>query len=221
MSFQGEITAKCPKGCEPFEVRIWSFIRGDRDEVLREAVMAKECNLLLCPSCDVPFFPQEPYVYFEPRAEILAFVMPESYRDKEERWRKKMREDFLAMKEAMGSEFSLDLEPEVFFGPDGLAEVLEGENYRGEEREVMECFAKELDLALYEVSPSYARRRRIPSALPYRRADGSGITCQVLLEGLKRVVEANDSLSSYKELLEHLKSHPQEPLPPASTVKSL
>lgn len=219
MSFKGEIEAKCPQGCEPFEAEVWTFIRGDRSVELRDAVLARECNMLLCPACNAAFIPEEPYVYFEPQRELLAFVFPESFRSKEAYWREKMRADFALMKDSLGKEASLDLEPEIFFGVVELAELLEREDYAGEEREVMEFIARDLGLRLYQVSPRYARDHKVPAALPYS-ANGAGqATPGSVIAGLEKLLAANDRLTAYSEFLSALKAAGAPALPPASSVK--
>lgn len=219
MSFKGQIEAKCPKGCEPFETEIWSFIRGDRSIELRDAILARECNLILCEQCNSAFVPAEPYVYFEPRREILAFVFPESYREKEDYWRGKMKEDFVLMKESLAGEVSLDLEPQIFFGVDELAELLEDEDYRGEEDEVMEFIAKELGLGIYKVSPRYARERRVPGLLPYAPSKrGEKADVKNVVAGLEKIVAANDRLTAFSGFLKTLRAEGK--LPPASTVRA-
>jgi hypothetical protein len=219
MSFKGEIEAKCPGGCEPFEAEVWSFIRGDRSVELRDAILARECNLILCPSCNKAFIPEEPYVYFEPQRELLAFVFPESYREKEQFWREKMASDFVQMKETLGDEISLDLEPEIFFGIEELAQLLEGEDYAGEEREVAEFIAGELGLALYRVSPRYAREHRVPASLPYA-GKAKAATASSVIAGLEKLVAANDRLTAFAGFLKTLKAQRQPSLPPASQVKT-
>lgn len=216
MSFKGEVEAQCPKGCEPFHTEVWSYIRADQSPELRDVILFREMNMILCPHCEEPFIPPEPYVYFEPSAELLAFVLPEAFRDKEDYWRRKMREDFLAMKQGLGQEIPLDLEPDLFFGLEDLARLLEDEDYRGEEREVMEHFARELGLSLYRVSPRYAREHRVPGSLPYR---GAGVTRKAVIEGLERLVKANDRLTSYAEYLSALKSSDEAGLPPAAAAR--
>ena len=218
MSFKGQIEAKCPKGCEPFVTDIWSFIRGDKDVNLRDAILARECNLILCDACETAFVPPEPYIYHEPQRELLAFVFPESYREKEAFWRAKMKEDFLLMRESLGPESTLDTEPQIFFGVDELAQLLEDEDWRGEEDEVMEFIAKELGLALYRVSPGHARRERVPGVLPYApQRPGEQATPENVRAGLEKIVAANDRLTAFSGFLEKLRKEPV--LPPASSVK--
>lgn len=219
MSFKGQIEAKCPKGCEPFETEIWSFIRGDNSIELRDAILARECNLLLCPTCSNAFIPDEPYVYYEPNREILGFVFPETYRERESYWREKMREDFAQMRESLGAGLSLDVEPQLFFGVEELARLLEDEDYRGEEDEVMEFIAKDLGLSIYRVGPRYARENGVPGLLPYvpaRRGEPAGP--ESVIAGLERIVAANDRLTAFSGYLEKLRA--SRALPPASRVKA-
>ena len=219
MSFKGEIEAVCPNNCESFRAEVWSFIHGEESPQLRMALLARECNLIVCPSCEAIFFPPEPYVYFESRAEILAFVFPETYRPREAYWREKMNSDFKAMKENLGAMIPVDVEPGIFFGIEDLALLLEGEDYRGEEREVMECIAQGLGLFLYRVSPQYARRNKVPGSLPYVLAGGSQATRESVIHGLQAVLAANDQLRAYQEFLEILKSSASHKLPPASKIR--
>jgi hypothetical protein len=218
MSFKGEIEAKCPtESCIPFETEVWSFVRGDSDEDLRLTILARELNLILCPTCQVPFFPDAPYVYYESRLEVLAFVFPESYKDKEAYWRDKMHSDFVQFKTGLGEKVSADLEPEIFFGVEGLAALLEREDYRGEEREVMEVFAKDLGLSIYRVSPRFAREHGVPPALPY--AGPAQASRASVIAGLEKLVAANDRLTAYSSYLAELSAAPNAGLPPASRVK--
>jgi hypothetical protein len=213
MSFKGEIEARCPAGCEPFPTDVWSFIRGDQSPELRDAVLWRECNLILCPECSRAFFPDASYIYFEPAAELLAFVFPESYREKADFWRAKMHEDFVTVKKSLGKELSLAQEPEIFFGPEELAVLLEREDFRGEEREVMEVLAGELGLSLYRVSPAYARNQSVPRSLPFagKRADVASVKA-----GLEKLLAANDRLTEFKAYLEALKADKHASLPPAA-----
>lgn len=214
MSFKGEVEVRCPNGCEPFSAEVWSFIDGRKDDDLRLAVMFGECNMVLCPQCRRPFFADSPFVYLDARLELLAFVFPEPYKENEEHWRRKMHEDFAAMRAGL-KELPLSIEPEIFFGPQGLATLLDNEEYRAEEREVMECLAKELRISLYEVSPGYARRHGIPSCLPYL---GASVTPQGIIDGLEKIVAANDRLTAFGDYLKSFRAA-DTGLPPAAASK--
>jgi hypothetical protein len=216
MSIKGVIEARCPKGCEPFETEVWSFIHGSRSPELRETVAAKECNLLLCPACGAAFFAEVPYIYFEPAADILFFVFPASFQAEESRWRKKMAEDFVDFKKAMGDTLPSGLEPEICFGPEHLAALLSADTYRAEEVEVMEAVAQELELCLYRVRPGFARRLGIPTSLPYAPArKGGQVTRANLIAGLEKLLAANNCLTAYQAYLDGLRAAPAAELPPS------
>lgn len=215
MSFKGQIEAQCPGDCDSFEADVWSFIRGDASPELRESILYRECNLLLCPHCGVAFMPEAAWIYYEPRLELLAFVFPESDREKEQYWRKKMHADFLQMKGALGKDMPVNLEPELFFGNEDIAKLLESEDFLGEEREVMEFLAKELGLSLYRVSPQYARRHGVPASLPYA---GGAPSRGSVLAGLEKLIASNDRLESYARYLAALRADAGAALPPAFSL---
>jgi hypothetical protein len=184
---------------------------------LRDQAKAMECNLLLCPSCGAAFLPEAAWIYYEPDDEILAFVFPPSYIAEEKKWRDKMTADFAAMREALGDHLPAGHEPEVFFGPEGLAQLLEQEDWRRDERDVMAFFAKDLKLSLYKASPAWARAHGAPSSLPYA---GKTPTRDSVIAGLRKVVEANDRLTAWSDYLAKLEKDAGAVLPPAAMAPS-
>ncbi|HVA66447.1 MAG TPA: CpXC domain-containing protein [Elusimicrobiota bacterium] len=215
MAFKGLIEAVCPQGCESFETEVWSFVRGDKDAELRETLIAQELNLLLCPQCGAAFFPEAPVVYLDSAAELLAFVFPPSYRERESYWREKMASDFAAMRKALGEGALADMEPRIFFSFEDLSLLLEQDDYLDEEREVMEFFARDLGLSLYRVSPACARERRVPRSLPYVPGP-AGATLESVSAGLEKLLRANASLESYRAYSEMIGKGLEKKLPPAA-----
>ncbi len=213
MSFQGSIEANCPSCTDGFTAPIWSFVHGGKDAALRDQAKALECNMLLCPSCGAAFLPEAAWIYYEPDDEILAFVFPPSFKAEEAKWRDKMKADFAAMREALGDHLPLGHEPEVFFGPGGLAQLLEFEDWRRDERDVMAFVAQDLKLALYKASPAWARGHGAPSWLPYA---GKVPTRGSLIAGIKQIVAVNDRLTAWSDYLEKLSRDPAAGLPPAA-----
>lgn len=198
MSFQGEVETKCPACRESFETPVWSFVSGT-DETLRNQIKAGECNLLLCPHCGEAFMPEVSWIYFEPAAELLAFVFPEAWQSEEKKWREKMQADFAQMRGALGERLATDAEPAVFFGQEGLGELLDREDWRIDERDVMEHYAKELGLSVYKASPSWARAHGAPLEFPYQ---GTGKpTREALIAGMKALLKANDALTAWSDFL--------------------
>jgi CpXC protein len=217
MSFQGKIEAACPSCAEAFEAPVWSFVHGEGDPALRDQIKARECNLLLCPSCGTAFMPETAWVYYEPGAEILAFVFPETWREDEARWREKMSADFAAMRAALDARLPADFEPEVHFGQDSLGLLLEREDWLVDERDVMTHYANELGLKVFKASPRWARASGAPADLPYK---GRGKpTREALIAGLKALVAANDRLTAWAEFLARLEDDAGAGVPPAAAAR--
>jgi hypothetical protein len=212
MSFQGELEVRCVACREVFETPVWSFVSG-ADETLRNQIKARECNLLLCPHCNEAFMPDASWIYYEPEAEILAFVFPEAWRAEEAKWRDKMKADFAQMREALGARLPAGFEPDVFFGQDGLGDMLEAQDWRVDERDVMEHYAKELGLKIYKTSPRWARENHAPAEFPYR---GAKPTREALISGLKELVAANDRLTAWSEFLTKFEKDAAAGVPPAA-----
>ncbi|OGR46007.1 MAG: hypothetical protein A2X40_08690 [Elusimicrobia bacterium GWC2_65_9] len=216
-SLQGEVETRCLACEESFETPVWSFVDGERDERLREQVKARECNLLLCPHCGAAVMPEASWVYCEGPAEIWAFVFPEAWRAEEPKWRAKMKDDFDEMRAALGERLPLDIQPEIFFGLDGLAALLEAEDWRKDERDVMKFFASELGLSVYQASPLWARAHGAPSELPYQ---GKGVpTRESLIAGLKALAAANDRLTAWSDFLGGLENDEAAAVPPAAKAR--
>jgi hypothetical protein len=217
MSFQGEVETRCAACSEAFEAPVWSFVHGGTDVALRDQIKARECNLLLCPHCGAAFMPDVSWIYYEPRAEILAFVFPEKWRAEEATWREKMKVDFVSMKDALGKSLPADLEPEIYFGQDGLGDLLEKEDWRVDERDVMIEYAKELGLSIYQASPRWARLHAAPADFPYEGA--SAPSKKALVAGIKKILAANDRLSAWSEFLAKFEADAAAPLPPAAMAR--
>ncbi len=213
MSFQGTVSANCPSCTDGFDTPVWSFVHGGKDQTLRDQAKASELNLLLCPSCGAAVVPEVAWIYYEPDDEILAFVFPVSFKAEETKWREKMKADFATMREALGDHLPIGHEPDIFFGPEGLAQLLEREDWRRDERDVMAFFAKDLVLSVYKASPAWAREHGAPSWLPYA---GKSATRESLVAGLKKLVAANDRLTAWSAFLEKLEKDPSAPVPPAA-----
>ena len=153
MSFRGKVRARCPNGCEPRDVEIWSFIDGGRDGPLRESLLAGDLNLVSCEECGGVFCPEATVVYYDAAAKLLAFVFPESYRSEETRWRKKMDEDYAQMQKIITGGGPAALEPRIFFGIDPLRQQLQVEEDLEAEVEIAELLSRDLKLTLYSVQP--------------------------------------------------------------------
>ncbi|MDX6770213.1 MAG: CpXC domain-containing protein [Elusimicrobiota bacterium] len=211
MSFMGKIETRCPHGCEPFTTPVWSFVNAVKSPELRDTIKALELNLLLCPGCGKAFPPEATWIYYEPALEILAFVFPESYKSDEAKWRGKMEEDYAVLRESLGGDLPVSAPPELFFGQQGLADLLEFEDFRTDERDVMEHYAADLGLSLYKASPAWAREHGAPRDLPYK---GAAATRESVIAGIKDLLAANDRLTAWEDYRKTLEADPAATLPP-------
>ena len=212
MSFQGDVEARCAACSEVFEAPVWSFVHGGTDVSLRDQIKARELNLLLCAHCNEAFMPEVSWIYYEPDAELLAFVFPESWAKEEAKWREKMKADFAQMKGTLGDKLPVDYEPEVFFGQDGLAALLEREDWRVDERDVMLEWAKELGLSVYRASPRWARAQGAPSEFPH----AGKASRETLIAGMKTLLKANDRLTAWSDFLAKFEKDSKAAPPPAA-----
>lgn len=194
MSFLGKVQARCPNGCEPQHVEIWSFVDAGRDPALRETLIGGDLNLIRCESCGTIFYPEATVVYYDAEAKILAFVFPESHRSEEARWRKKMEEDYEQMRKILPEAKGVAVAPQIYFGIDSLRQQLQGEESLQDEVDVAAVISHELKLALYPVSRSFARSHNLPWLLPCQ----GPATLASAANGLRILLEANDRLEGYR-----------------------
>lgn len=218
MAIRGTVIAKCPAGCEPFEVEIWSFVRGDVDSDLRESLLAGDLNLLVCEDCGEVFMPETSMVYFDPKTELLAFIFPEWYRKEEARWRKKMRADYEEMKGVIGGTHPPS-EPVIFFGMEEASRSMQKEEELEDQVRIAAILAPQQGLEVYPVDRAYARSRGLPHLLPCSPAPkGKDNTREDALKGLLILLKANDKLEGFRRWLSLLGG--SEGMPPRSKGKS-
>lgn len=209
MSFTGTIEAKCPGCSETEEFEIWSFVRGDLDETLRERVKGGELNVLECAHCGRLFYPEASWVYADAVRELVAFVFPESYEAQADVWRRKMKEDYERMR-PVAVKLGLLEEPVVLFGPYRLAEILQRSDDLEDEAEVGRYFFEKLGLRSRLVRAAFAREHDFPRRLPYAPSAGQ-YTREGAVAGLKKLIEANDRLEGYRRWLEYLEGDGPQP----------
>jgi hypothetical protein len=210
MSIKAIVEASCPGGCEPAEFEVWSFIRGDRDENLRDRILVGELNLVVCGECSRHFSPEAPLVYLDPTVDLLAFVFPKSYEKESERWQRKMHEDFDQLRSAYKDAISEALQPIELYGMERLTELLQEEDSLEDEVQVAEYYCGELSLPVVRIGRGFARARQLPYIVP---AAGGRFSRDAARDGVKALLKANDRLAAFERWLSFLDS--DEPDPPA------
>ncbi|MFA5138204.1 MAG: CpXC domain-containing protein [Elusimicrobiota bacterium] len=209
MPIKGAVEAKCPNGCQSSEVEVISLVRGDKEPELRDLLKAGELNLIICQDCGAAFYPEAPVVYMDLKAELAAFIFPESYKAQEEHWRAKMREDYAQIKTALKDPAALGGEPFLFFGYEDIRLILQAEDDMADEVEIAEFLSKQLGLSCLRASRRFARELWLPWTLPC--TPGKGYSRERAKEGVEKLLKANDRLESFRKWLDWLGTHTEEP----------
>lgn len=196
---------RCPHCSNEFEAKFWSVVRGDIDIDLKELILNGEFNLLMCPNCEKIFKYEENFIYLDPSAEILAFVMPDYYEMREDLV-EKLKEDYLSIKEHLSAEKKLNFEPYYLFGINQLIELLKNDTDIQEETDVIEFICFEKKLKTKKINKIKAREKDLPFLLPYSESLKKGD----LLELLNEIYSGNKRLKRIKNLIEEIESMEDE-----------
>lgn len=201
MATKGVFRVECPHCGDGFDADFWTVVRGDRDQDVKELILSGEFDILMCPKCETMFQHEEPFLYIDPGRDILAFVMPESYRDKKDEWIARMEGDYAPVRATLAAGQGVTGEPLYFFGLAPLTALLETDRDREEETEVMEFMAREDGLRLLPVKPSAARELDIPFTLPMP----AGLKGRAAaLKAAETLRARNDALPRLKKLIDAL-----------------
>jgi len=195
ISSTASVTCACG---EEFDAEVWSFVHGEKDEELCEALLGGELNLVFCPKCGTYFHYETPVVYFDRSRDLLVFILPLSYQEKKDEWAKKMREDFELLRSRLLGELKISSAPLTVFGMEAAQQLLRDEIALREESEVIAAIAVEMGMKCKAVPPSAARSHGLPLCLPY-----SGTACDAhsLLAGAESMLKEHEGLERLKTLV--------------------
>ena len=152
----------CPNGCEAFEAERWSFINVTQDPDLKEAILGGELNLLRCEHCNTFFHCDSDLIYLDEEAQLLVFVFSEKNRAKQKELVAKMQQDYQLLKDTLFKKMDFEFNPIYVFGLEGLKEVLEKEEQRNDESQVIAVAAAALGLKVVRLMPQWAREHNYP-----------------------------------------------------------
>lgn len=209
MATKGVFRVECPHCGEGFDADFWTVVRGDRDEDVKELILSGEFDILMCPKCETMFQHEEPFLYIDPGKDIMAFVMPESYREKRDEWIARMEKDYAPVRASLAAGQGVTGDPLYLFGLAPLTQLLESDRDREEETEVMEFMAREDGLHLLPVKPSAARELDITFSIPMPAGLKGRAAALKAAEALR---ERNDALPRLKKLIDALASMKGEEL---------
>lgn len=190
---------KCPKCNEDFEAKFYSVIRGDIDAHLKEMIITGEIGLLICPNCNSIFTYEDNFIYLDPKARIMAFVMPEYYKEREEIV-KKLKEDYKIIEGQLSNSDIFNIEPLYLFGLKELIKILLLDRDIEEESEVIEFIAKEKKLQTKKIKRDFARNNDIAFILPYKK----NFEKDDILETLNEIFSENNRVLRIKRMIENI-----------------
>ena len=176
----------CPNGCETFEAERWSFVNATQDPDLKEAVLGGELNLLRCEHCHTFFHCDSDLIYLDEEAQLLVFVFSEKNRNKQKELVAKMQQDYQLLKDTLFKKLDLDFGPMYVFGLEGLKEVLEKEEQRNDESQVIAAAAAALGLKVARLVPGWAREHNYP----LYTAAGTDETAKSFADSARKVLES-------------------------------
>jgi hypothetical protein len=203
---------KCPCG-EVFEAELWNGISVSEDPDLREALLSGEINIVCCPACSEVFYAEHFLLYHDSENELLAFVYPSSFADQSGQLENKMMADFDRAMKDFDPERQFSYKPVLLFGLDALVELIRRDEEENDEAAILEYIAEDAGLSVIRLHQYLARPHRIPKALPYLPMK-TGDQREKIIAGLRMLLEKNEHLSLYRELLHAIETDPQWKLAP-------
>lgn len=203
MSFSLDQEVTCAACGEPFAAALWSSINVREHPALQEEILAGQLNVVDCPRCGRIVYAERFVLYHDPDAELMAFVYPKDYEADADKWRGKTAEDFAVAQASMQEKERLPYRPLTLFGLDALVALIQEEQEKVDQGDILEALAPSLPLEFRRLRRSLARAHGLPAALPLSK-DREKNADDRLREGLKVLLEANDRLKVYADLLERL-----------------
>lgn len=199
MSTENYRIIKCPKCNKDFEAKFYSVIRGDIDIDLKEMIITQEIELLICPNCNRIFRYEDNFIYLDPKARIMAFVMPEYYKEKKEIV-EKLKQDYKIIEGQLSISDNFNIEPVYLFGIKELINILLHDRDIEEESDVIEFIAREKKLKLKKIKRNLARDNDIAFVLPYKK----NFEKNDILETLNEIFLDNNQLLRIKKTIEKI-----------------
>ncbi len=176
----------CPQGCESFEAERWSFVNVTQNPELKEAVLGGELNLFCCPQCNSFFHGDCDLIYIDEEVSLLIFVFAQTNRQKKEKLLQKMQHDYTLLKDTLLKQMNLHTEPICVFGLDELKEVVQTEENRNDESQVIAAAAATLGMKIARLEPQWARKHNFP----LYTAAGTDETAKSFADSARKVLKS-------------------------------
>ena len=197
---------KCPCG-ETFEAEIYQSVTIEDDPEVKDLILGGEFNMVQCPACSEIIYAEHFVLYHDRDQELMAFVYPYSMQSEGEATRAEMTKTFVDLQEALSKDEKLSYKPILLFGMDQLCGLLTEDEEISDEAEIVNHLCRSLGLKQRKIQRGLARERKIPSILPLENPQNSHPR-ENLIQGLQKILHANDRLVHYQKLLKLVKSDP-------------
>ena len=165
-SIKNQTLAHCPNACEPFETDYYCFIRADETPELKDAILGGELNLMRCPECGEFFHYEKELIYLDATNELLVFMFPLSLKENETELKKRMEQDYRAVKDTLLKSLKMDYPPICVFGLEELKHLLENEEQITLESQAVAAASASEGFEVARLKPSYARSHHFPYYIP-------------------------------------------------------
>ncbi|MCX7905725.1 MAG: CpXC domain-containing protein [Elusimicrobiales bacterium] len=190
----------CPHCNYEFEAKFWTVVRGDIDIEIKDLILRGDFNTILCPNCDKIFFKEEDFIYFDPKYQLLVFVMP-SYKKEKEKIINKLIKDYDEIKQNLDPNSNLNIEPSYLFSIDELKELLENDIDIEEETEVLNEICRIKKLKTLSLDKTLARKKNLPFSLPFTQNKNK----DDVLETSLLILDENPNLKRLENLVKLIK----------------
>jgi len=199
MSFSNPEHIECVCG-HRFQSELLSIANVRADPEIKAQILAGELNLVECPKCRQVSHVEHLLIYHDPSEELLVYVFPTADKQQSRARIEKMNRDFDTAQNEVHSGERLSYRPLAFFGVQELVDFLKLEEETTLQSEIARQTAAQLHLKVLKIKAGLARRQRLPRILP--AAGGESDLRNAVVRGLKKILEANPSLSVYQSALQ-------------------
>jgi hypothetical protein len=210
---------RCACG-EVFEAEIYQSVSTTQNPELKEAILAGEFNLVPCPACRQVLYIEHFLLYHDASQELLAFVYPKDFEQRNEEIQVGIAKDFTQLQATLAPKEQFKYKPFFIYGLDQLCTLVRLEEEIGMEAEVVEALCPHLGLSCRWLHRDSARRKNLLPLLPLdptTKVQDKDFKLSLLM-GLGKILECNDHLVHYKDLLRRIETTLELPLDPSDFV---
>jgi hypothetical protein len=207
MSTHNDIDITCEKCEQDFRGTVWTAVNARQDPELKDLLLGGELNLVMCPQCGHVAFHDHFLLYHDPAAEFLAYVYPTDQEPQRAEIEQVVKTGFTDALSAFPEKEHVPYKPVVLFGLESVVEIMEEEQRRSEQSQIAETVCRQNKIPVFLLSPSDARAKHLPRAIPGAE-DRRRATREQILKGIDQLLTTNPALTLYSEVKDKLEKDP-------------